>query len=48
MVFIHGGGFYSGSSTGYGPDFLIEHDVILVYIKEIESRGKTAEINYFT
>lgn len=30
MVYIHGGGFYSGSSTGYGPDFLVEHDVILV------------------
>lgn len=32
MVFVHGGGFYSGSSTGYGPDFLVEHDVILVTV----------------
>lgn len=34
MVFIHGGGFQSGSSNSnlYGPDFLIARDVVLVTI----------------
>ncbi|XP_013189497.2 juvenile hormone esterase isoform X2 [Amyelois transitella] len=34
MVFIHGGAFLSGSgdSSMYGPDFLLQHDVILVTI----------------
>lgn len=32
MVFIHGGGFYSGSARTdmYGPDYLMQKDVILV------------------
>ncbi|XP_047990817.1 juvenile hormone esterase-like [Leguminivora glycinivorella] len=34
MVFIHGGGFRSGSGNDshYGPDFLVKHDVVLVTI----------------
>ncbi|XP_045446541.1 juvenile hormone esterase-like [Melitaea cinxia] len=34
MVFIHGGGFASGSGNTdmYGPEFLIHHDVVLVTI----------------
>lgn len=34
MVFIHGGGFYSGSGSleTYSPDYLINYDVILVTI----------------
>lgn len=32
MVFIHGGGYFFGASTGYGPDFLINENVILVTI----------------
>ncbi|XP_013146998.1 PREDICTED: cholinesterase 2-like isoform X2 [Papilio polytes] len=34
MVWIHGGGFISGSGSDdtYGPDFLVRHDVILVTI----------------
>lgn len=32
MVWIHGGGFYTGSGNSdfYGPDFIVGHDVILV------------------
>ncbi|XP_061704123.1 juvenile hormone esterase-like [Cydia pomonella] len=32
MVWIHGGGFYTGSGNSdfYGPDFFMAHDVILV------------------
>lgn len=32
MVWIHGGGFYTGSGNSefYGPDFFMEHEVILV------------------
>lgn len=30
MIFIHGGGYLMGSPNGYGPDFLISYDVILV------------------
>lgn len=33
MVFIHGGGFRSGSGdkgSGYGPEFLLQHDIVLV------------------
>ncbi|XP_013183096.1 esterase B1 [Amyelois transitella] len=32
MVWIHGGGFYTGSGNSdyYGPEFLIKHNVILV------------------
>lgn len=35
MVYIHGGGFVAGSGTlktEYGPDYLIEHDVVIVTI----------------
>ncbi|XP_059057237.1 juvenile hormone esterase-like isoform X1 [Achroia grisella] len=34
MIFIHGGGFKSGSGNEdhYGPDFLVNHDVVLVTI----------------
>lgn len=34
MFFIHGGGFYEGSGNDdlLGPDFLIDHNVILVTI----------------
>lgn len=34
MVFIHGGGYRSGSGNEnmYGPDFLVNHDVVLVTI----------------
>lgn len=34
MVWVHGGGFFagSGSTEVYGPDYLIEHDVIIVTI----------------
>lgn len=32
MVWIHGGGFYTGSGNSdfYGPDFIVAHDVILI------------------
>ncbi|XP_059048805.1 esterase FE4-like [Achroia grisella] len=42
MVFIHGGGFRDGSNSPflYGPDYLIEHDVILVTINyRLENLG---------
>ena len=34
MVFIHGGGFSSGSGTPefYGPDYFLNEDVVLVTI----------------
>ena len=32
MVFIHGGGYDSGASKQYGPDFLLNHGVIVVII----------------
>ncbi|XP_013174896.1 PREDICTED: esterase B1-like [Papilio xuthus] len=34
MVFIHGGGFMSGSGDAdmYGPQFLLQHDVVLVTV----------------
>lgn len=32
MVFIYGGGFTSGSTVIYGPDFLMQKDVVLVTI----------------
>lgn len=35
MVFIHGGGFYGGSANAYGPEFLVNNDVILVSGKKI-------------
>lgn len=34
MLWIHGGGFGSGSGSGelYSPDFLLAHDVVVVTI----------------
>lgn len=36
MVWIHGGAFYMGSGGGktdqYGPDYLLDHDIVLVTI----------------
>lgn len=34
MFFIHGGGFTEGDNTDgfYGPDFIVEEDVVLVTI----------------
>ena len=36
MVWIHGGGFTTGSGNGetdlYGPDYILDHDVVLVTI----------------
>jgi len=34
MIFFHGGGFISGSGIKqfYGPDFLLNHDVIFIGI----------------
>nr|QLI62129.1 carboxylesterase 17 [Streltzoviella insularis] len=42
MVFIHGGGYKSGSGNEdfYGPDFLVNHDVVLVTINyRLEALG---------
>lgn len=42
MVFIHGGGFKSGSGNDdvYGPDFLVSHGVVLVTINyRLEALG---------
>ncbi|KAJ8723119.1 hypothetical protein PYW08_003031 [Mythimna loreyi] len=42
MVFIHGGGYKSGSGNddNYGPDFLVQHDVILVTLNyRLEALG---------
>uniref|UniRef100_A0A1Y1LVW2 Carboxylic ester hydrolase n=2 Tax=Photinus pyralis TaxID=7054 RepID=A0A1Y1LVW2_PHOPY len=30
MIFIHGGGFFFGSGNLYGPDFLLDQDIVLV------------------
>jgi carboxylesterase type B len=30
MVFIHGGGFFFGSSNLYGPTYIMEEEVVLV------------------
>ena len=30
LVWFHGGGFVCGSASYFGPDFLMEHDIILV------------------
>lgn len=34
MLYIHGGGFTcgSGSSTVYGPEYLLDEDIVLVTI----------------
>ncbi|XP_049957497.1 venom carboxylesterase-6-like isoform X1 [Schistocerca serialis cubense] len=32
MFWIHGGGWVDGGGTAYGPDFLMNHDVVLVTI----------------
>ncbi|XP_048485364.1 juvenile hormone esterase isoform X1 [Plutella xylostella] len=42
MVFIHGGGYKSGSGNEehYGPDFLVQHEVVLVTINyRLEALG---------
>ncbi|XP_077292735.1 juvenile hormone esterase-like [Arctopsyche grandis] len=33
MVFFHGGGFYEGSARLYPPNYLLEHDVVLVVVQ---------------
>ncbi|XP_076058871.1 juvenile hormone esterase-like [Oratosquilla oratoria] len=33
MVFIHGGAYLSGDSASYGPEVLLDHDVILVVLQ---------------
>ncbi|XP_059619414.1 juvenile hormone esterase-like [Phlebotomus argentipes] len=30
MVYFHGGGFRHGASSHYSPDFLLDHDIVLV------------------
>ncbi|KAK3920647.1 Esterase FE4, partial [Frankliniella fusca] len=30
MVYVHGGGFLTGSGWMYGPEFLLDRDVVLV------------------
>lgn len=30
MVFFHGGGFVCGAGSSHEPDYLLDHDVILV------------------
>ena len=32
MVWIHGGSFEAGGSNGYGPDYFMDEDVVLVTI----------------
>ncbi|XP_050090637.1 glutactin-like isoform X2 [Anopheles aquasalis] len=33
MVFIHGGGFSEGGASDYGPEYLLEKDIVLVVIQ---------------
>ncbi|XP_068250011.1 venom carboxylesterase-6-like [Palaemon carinicauda] len=33
MVFIHGGGFFAGSSNEYAPHVMMNHDIVLVTIQ---------------
>ncbi|XP_052873456.1 esterase E4-like [Anopheles cruzii] len=33
MVFIHGGAFVMGSASDYGPEYLLERDIVLVVIQ---------------
>ncbi|KAL1453757.1 hypothetical protein WDU94_010071 [Cyamophila willieti] len=33
MVFIHGGGFHMGGASAYGPEYLMDHNVVLVTIQ---------------
>lgn len=33
MVWIHGGGYFSGSADGFEADFLLNNDVIVVRFK---------------
>ncbi|XP_050067337.1 esterase E4-like [Anopheles maculipalpis] len=33
MVYIHGGAFVLGSAEGYGPEYLLEEDIVLVVIQ---------------
>lgn len=33
MVYIHGGAYQTGCSSSYGPDFLLEQNVIVVSIE---------------
>lgn len=33
MLYIHGGGFYEGSTTYFPPNYLMEKDIVLVVIQ---------------
>lgn len=33
MVFVHGGGFFSGGANGYGGTVFMNEDVVLVLIQ---------------
>jgi carboxylesterase type B len=32
MVWFHGGGFVSGAGSFYGPDYLLDKDIVLVTV----------------
>lgn len=42
MVYIHGGGFYAGSSTFNGPEYFMDYPVVVVTIQyRLAIFGKT-------
>lgn len=46
MIWIHGGGFYSGSAQQYGPAHLIKNNIIVVTIQyRLGSLGKHNQID---
>lgn len=46
MAFIHGGAFFSGSGIMYGPNYLMDEDIVLVTINyRLGAFGKFFEIN---